>query len=27
LFVALANQQSRYYEQVWLNYTKPPYYL
>ena len=27
LFVALANQQIRYYEQVWWNHTKPPYYL
>ena len=27
LFITLANQQIRYYEQVWLNYTKPPFYL
>lgn len=27
LFVTLANQQIRYYEQVWLNHTKPPDYL
>jgi len=27
LFVTLANQQIRYYEQVWLNHSKPLYYL